>query len=60
MPSEFGVEKVLRTKSESSVGLSMKYWRFGAVKVKGSSVGKSCVPTFQFEPAGGTNVIRTA
>ena len=36
----------------------MKYWRLGAVNVQGSDVGKSCVPTFQFEPAGGANVTR--
>ena len=48
------------TKSESSVGLSMKYCRFGAVNVHGSDVGKSCVPTFQFDPAGGENVMRIA
>ena len=27
----------------SSVGLSIRYWRLGAVNVQGSSVGKSCV-----------------
>ena len=30
----------------SSVGLSMKYCRLGAVKVSGSRVGASCVATF--------------
>ena len=58
VPSAFGTVNVLRTKSESSVGLSRKYGRFGAVNVNGSFVGNSCVPAFQFEPAGGTNVIR--
>ena len=58
VPSAFGTVNVLRTKSESSVGLSRKYCRFGAVNVNGSLVGNSCVPAFQFEPAGGTNVIR--
>ena len=36
----------------------MKYCRLGAVNVNGSVVGNSCVPTFQFDPAGGTNVMR--
>ena len=45
--------------SLSSVGLSIRYCRFGAVKVQGSSVGKSCVAGFQLEPAGGANVTRT-
>ena len=44
----------------SSVGLSIKYWRFGAVKVHGSSVGNSCVAGFQLEPSGGVNFTRTA
>ena len=39
--------------SLSSVGLSIRYWRFGAVNVQGSGVGKSCVAGVQPSPAGG-------
>src|SRR5262245_60101291 len=38
----------------SSDGLSIRYCRFGAVKVCASAPGNSCVPTRQLEPAGGS------
>ena len=36
----------------NSTGESMKYWKFGAVNVRGSSVGNSCVETRQVRPGG--------
>lgn len=59
LPSAFLTLKERTPKSLISVGLSMKYWKFGAVKVKGSSVGNNCVATFQAVPFGWTNVTRT-
>ena len=43
----------------SSVGLSIRYCRFGAVNVHALSVGKSCVATTHDEPFGGSKVTRT-
>ena len=44
----------------SSVGLSIRYWMFGAVNVQGSWVGNSWVAGRQPRPAGGSNVTRAA
>src|SRR5262245_65620677 len=51
----------VRTANElSSDGLSIRYCRFGAVKVCASPPGNSCVATRQLEPAGGSNRTFTA
>ena len=59
LPSRLRTLNVRIVCALSSVGLSIRYWRFGAVNVHGSSVGKSCVAGIHDEPFGGSNVMRT-
>ena len=55
-----GSSKLRQVTGPNSAGLSIRNWRFGAVKTSGSAVGDSCVATDQFGPAAGrTNVTRT-
>jgi hypothetical protein len=50
-----GTVNVRRSNVPTSDGLSIRYWRLGAVNVNSSAPGKSWVATRQLLPAGGSN-----
>ncbi len=54
VPGAPATRNVRRPKPLNSVGLSIRYCRFGAVKVNASGPGSSCVATRHDAPAGGS------